>query len=36
MYKIGIISDVHDWHTDQIESSLKKENVKLPEFFLKI
>ena len=36
MFNIGIISDVHDWHTDQIENFLKKKNVKLLEFSLKI
>ena len=33
MYKIGIISDVHDWHTDQIESSLKKRKCKITRIF---
>ena len=28
MYKIGIISDIHDWHSDQIELNLKKIIVK--------
>lgn len=33
MYNIGIISDVHDWHTDQIEGSLKKRKCKTTRFF---
>ena len=29
MYKIGIISDIHDWHSDQIELNLKKNNCEV-------
>ena len=29
MRRIGIISDVHDWHSDQIELNLKKYNCKV-------
>ena len=29
MRRIGIISDVHDWHSDQIEINLKKYNCKV-------
>ena len=29
MQRIGIISDVHDWHSDQIELNLKKYNCKV-------
>ena len=29
MQTIAIISDLHDWHSDQIESFLKKINLKL-------
>ena len=25
MHTIGIISDIHDWHSDQIELNLKKK-----------
>ena len=28
MHTIGIISDIHDWHSDQIELNLKKNNCK--------
>ena len=28
MYNIGIISDIHDWHSDQIESFLNKKSCK--------
>ena len=33
MYNIGIISDVHDWHTDQIENFLNKNNCKTNRIF---
>ena len=29
MHTIGIISDIHDWHTDQIELNLRKNNCKV-------
>ena len=29
MHTIGIISDIHDWHSDQIELNLKKNNCKV-------
>ena len=29
MRSVGIISDVHDWHSDQIELNLKKYNCKV-------
>ena len=29
MKTIGIISDLHDWHSDQIELNLKKNNCKV-------
>ena len=31
MHTIGIISDIHDWHSDQIELNLKKKNYKVIE-----
>ena len=29
MFSIAIISDIHDWHSDQIELNLKKKNCKV-------
>ena len=29
MHTIGIISDIHDWHSDQIELNLKKKNCRV-------
>ena len=29
MHTIGIISDIHDWHSDQIELYLKKKNCRV-------
>ena len=29
MHTIGIISDIHDWHSDQIELNLKKNNCEV-------
>ena len=33
MFNIGIISDFHDWHTDQIEIFLKKKKCKTTRIF---
>ena len=35
MQTIAIISDLHDWHSDQIESFLKKINLKLLKLLFK-
>ena len=36
MHTIGIISDIHDWHSDQIELNLKKKIVEFYELILMI
>ena len=29
MYSVAIISDIHDWHSQQLESNLLKKNCKV-------
>ena len=35
MYSIGIIGDIHDWHSQKIELYLKKNNCRVKKFFFK-